>query len=316
MELYPLKFRPIYKERIWGGQCLREVFGKDIPVHARIGESWELADLPDDKSEVANGPLKGQTLSRVLAAFGDAITGKPDYQPPFPLLIKFLDAQDNLSVQVHPDAQTCRRRGKGQPKTECWYIIDARPGAVIYKGLKPGTAKEKFARAIADGTCANYLVKVPVQAGECHFLPSGTCHAIGAGLFLAEIQQPSDTTYRVFDWNRLDPATGKKRQLHIEDALDSIHFGPSGEAATVQCVGRLVNADEFTMDKGHQTPTGEVLLTGRMKVLIILGGSGQIAGKAVAPVPFQKGDTLLIPAAFEGAMQFSEECHYLVVALR
>lgn len=315
MKLYPLKFRPIYKERIWGGQALREVFGKNLPVNTRIGESWELADLPDDKSEIVNGPLKGQTLNQVLSAFAAQITGKPDYQPPFPLLIKILDAQDILSVQVHPDADTCRRTGKGQPKTECWYIADARPGAVIYKGLKPGTTKGQFTRAIADGTCADYLVKVPVHAGECHFLPSGTCHAIGAGLLIIEIQQPSDTTYRVFDWNRIDAATGKARPLHIQDALESIHFDSSGDKLTVQTVGRLADADEFKVDKGHQAADCEVLLTGRMKAMSILNGSGQITGEGIEPVSFHKGDTLLVPAAFEGVMQFKTECFYLTASL-
>ena len=209
MNIYPLKFRPIFKERIWGGQQLKKVFGKNLPTDVKIGESWELADLPDDKSEVVNGPLAGRTIDQVIAEFGVAVTGKDNYQPPLPLLIKILDAQDVLSVQVHPDAATCERMEKGDPKTECWYIIDAKPKAVIYKGLKPGTTRQQFSDAVANGTCEDYLVKIPVAVGECHFLPSGTCHAIGAGLLIAEIQQPSDTTYRVFDWNRVDPATGQ-----------------------------------------------------------------------------------------------------------
>jgi mannose-6-phosphate isomerase len=254
MNLYPLKFRPIFKERIWGGQRLREVFGKDLPAGAKIGESWELADVGEDKSEIVNGPLAGKTIDVVLAESGPAVTGNESYQPPFPLLIKILDAQDILSVQVHPDAETCRRTGKGEPKTECWYIIDAQPGAVIYKGLKPGTTKEQFAQAIKDGTCADYLVKVPGNAGECHFLPSGTCHSIGAGLLIAEIQQPSDTTYRVFDWNRTDPATGKGRPLHIAEALEAIHFDSTGEDLSVKTTGRLVDADEFKIDKGPDHP--------------------------------------------------------------
>ena len=315
MKLYPLKFKPIFKERIWGGQRLREVFGKDLPANAKIGESWELADLPEDKSEIINGPLAGQTIDRVLADFGAAVTGKSDYQPPLPLLIKILDAQDVLSVQVHPDAATCKRTGKGDPKTECWYIIDAAPAAVIYKGLKPGTTREQFAESIKNGGCEAYLMKVPVRAGECHFLPSGTCHAIGAGLLIAEIQQPSDTTYRVYDWNRVDPATGHGRQLHIEDALESIHFDATGDNLSVNTVGRLVDADEFKVDKGHQTAGCEVLLGQQMKVLMILNGAGQITAQDTEPVAFNKGDCLLVPAAFEGVMTFSEECEYLVATV-
>ena len=315
MNVYPLKFKPLFKERIWGGQQLRSFFGKDLPAETAIGESWELADLPEDRSEIVNGPLAGKTIDQVIAQFGPAITGIGNYQPPFPLLIKILDAQDVLSVQVHPDAETCERTDKGDPKTECWYIIDAQPGAVIYKCLKPGTTKEQFAKAIEDGTCADYLVKVPVKVGECHFLPSGTCHAIGAGLLIAEIQQPSDTTYRVFDWNRLDPATGKSRQLHVADAMEAIHFNSSGDNLSVETQGRLVDADEFKVDKGHQMPGGEVLLTGQMKVLMILSGRGQIVSEQTETMEFGKGDTLLIPAAFEGVMQFDEPCEYLTATV-
>lgn len=315
MKLYPLKFKPLFKERIWGGQQLKAVFGKDLPADEKIGESWELADLPDDKSQVVNGPLAGQTIDQVIATYGTAITGKADYQPPFPLLIKILDAQDDLSVQVHPDAALCAKSGKGDPKTECWYMIDVAPGAAIYKGLKPGTTQEQFAEAIENGTCADLLERVPVTVGECHFLPSGTCHAIGAGLLIAEIQQPSDTTYRVFDWNRVDPKTGQGRQLHVEDALESIHFDPSGDNLSVESNGRLVDADEFKVDKGHQSAGCETLLSGQMKVLVILTGSGRIIAEEVEPTPFAKGDCLLIPAAFEGAMQFDADCEYLVTTV-
>jgi len=315
VKIYPLKFRPFIKERIWDGRKNGEFFGKSLPQDLKIGESWELADLPNDKSEITNGTLAGRTIDQVIAEFGVSITGKDDYQPPLPFLIKILDAQDVLSVQVHPDVKTCQRTGKGDPKTECWYIINAEPGAVIYKGLKSGTTKQKFAEAIANGTCEEHLIKVPVQVGECHFLPSGTCHAIGAGLLIAEIQQPSDTTYRVYDWNRVDPATGQERQLHIEDALECIHFDPTGDNLSVETTGRLVDADEFKVDKGHQVPGAEVLLTKQMKVLLILSGSGQIVAENVEPVDFEKGDCLLVPAAFKGVIQFAAECEYLVASV-
>lgn len=310
-----MKFEPILKERIWGGRRLRDLFGKKVPENTRIGESWELADLPEGKSIITNGLLKGQSIDQALTAYSRQITGKPKYAPPFPLLIKFLDAQDVLSVQVHPDAETCKRIGNCKPKTECWYIVEAAAGAVIYKGLQPGTTREQFAAAIADGTCEKYLVKVPVRVGECHFLPSGTCHAIGAGLMIAEIQQPSDTTYRVFDWNRVDPQTGKGRTLHVDKALESIHFDPSGDRLTVESVGRLVDAEEFKVDKGHQAASLQVLLTGSMKVLIILSGSGSIESAGTEPVRFDKGDTLLIPAEYEGVMHIGSNCQYLTVTV-
>jgi mannose-6-phosphate isomerase len=315
MKPYPLKFEPIFKERIWGGQALMTMFGKELPAGAKIGESWELADLPDDKSKIVNGPLAGETINTAIEKFGAAITGRSDYKPPFPLLIKILDAQDILSVQVHPDPETCKRTDKGDPKTECWYIIDAADGAVIYKGLKRGVAKEAFAQSIKEGNCDQLLEKVHVKKGECHFLPAGTCHAIGAGLLIAEIQTPSDTTYRVFDWNRVDEA-GRSRQLHIEDALESIHFDPAGDDLSVRTVGRLVDSKVFKVDKGHQTPGCEVLLSaGQMKVVMVITGEGCITAQATEAVDFRNGDTVLIPAAFEGVMQFASDTEYLTITV-
>jgi len=315
MKMYPFKFKPLYKERIWGGRKLREVFNKDIPAGAKIGESWELADLPDDKSVIANGELAGQTLAAAIEKYPKQITGDKKFSGPFPLLIKILDAEDILSVQVHPDPQTCRRMGKGRPKTECWYIISAAPGAVIYKGLKKGVSREAFAKSIEKGGVAEMLAKVPVEAGQCHFLPAGTPHSIGAGLLIAEIQTPSDTTYRVFDFNRVDD-TGKARELHIEEALESIHFGAAAKELAVTTVGRLVDCEYFKVDKRHQAKNCELLLSaGKMKTLIILSGSGTIEDAERNPVEFVAGDTLLVPAAYEGAVRFRAETHYLVVTI-
>ena len=314
VKAYPLKFRPIYKQRIWGGQKLREVFEKDLPAGEKIGESWELADLPEDKSVIANGELAGQALQSAIEKYPKEITGEENFQETFPLLIKFLDAQDILSVQVHPDPDTCRRMGRGQPKTECWYIISTEPGAVIYKGLKEGVTKEQFAEAIEKGSVADMLVKIPVEVGQCHFLPSGTTHAIGAGLLIAEIQMPSDTTYRVFDWNRLDNAS-KSRELHIEEALESIHFDSSGDNLSVTKMGRLVDSEYFKVDKGHQNKSCELLISsGQMKTLIFISGFGTITGAGIE-VGFAAGDTLLIPAIYEGVMRFAEDTQYLTVTI-
>jgi len=316
MEIYPYAFEPIFKERIWGGRKLEQVFGKPLPPDAGIGESWELADLPHDKSRIANGPLTGMTLAEAIERHTTAITGTTDYKPPFPLLIKLLDATDTLSVQVHPDAEACRRMGKGEPKTECWYIVAAEPGSFIYKGLIKGTTRKTFAAAIADGTCAEYLNKVLVQPGECHFLPAGTPPAIGPGLVIAEVQQPSDTTYRVFDWNRVDPATGKGRPLHLAEALESIHFDAAGDDLSVRKLGRLVDSQAFRIDKGHQKTGCEILLTsGKMKVLVFVAGAGRIRNDRTVQVDFRKGHTVLLPAAFEGTAAFAEDTEYLVVEL-
>jgi len=315
MKTYPLKFRPIYKQRIWGGQRLREVFGKELPPGEKIGESWELADLPEDKSVIANGELAGRTLRSAIEQYPKEITGDENFALPFPLLIKILDAEDVLSVQVHPDPDTCQRMGKGEPKTECWYIIAAEPGAVIYKGLKKGVTKEKFAEAIEKGTVAETLVKVLVRAGECHFLPAGTAHAIGPGLLIAEIQTPSDTTYRVFDWNRLDDA-GNARELHIAEALESINFDQSSDELFVTTIGLLADCEYFTINRGHQGKGCELLLApGKMKTLIMLSGCGTILGTEGDIVKFRAGDCLLIPAAYKGAVHFAEDTQYLTVTL-
>ena len=315
MKVYPLKFRPIYKQRIWGGQKLREVFGKDLPPDQLIGESWELSDLPQDKSIIANGELKGQTLISAINRYPVEITGEPYFEGPFPLLIKFLDAHDFLSVQVHPDEQTVERLGQGQPKTECWYIISVEPDAVIYKGLKKGVTKSQFAEAIEKGNVADLLARLPVEAGQCHFLPAGTAHAIGPGLVITEIQLPSDTTYRIFDWNRVDQ-TGRPRELHIEQALESIHFNMSEDELPVTTIGRLLNCRYFIIDKGHQAKSCEVLLSpGEIRVLIILTGSGTILGTDGYNVEFKAGECLLIPAAYEGAMRFADNSEYLTVTI-
>jgi mannose-6-phosphate isomerase len=271
--------------------------------------------LPDDKSVISNGELASQTLGSVIQKYPKEITGDENFSGPFPLLIKFLDAEDILSVQVHPDEQTCERLGKGEPKTECWYIIAAEPGAVIYKGLKKGVSKDTFAEAIRQGSVADLLNKVPVEVGQCHFLPAGTAHSIGAGLLIAEIQTPSDTTYRVFDFNRVDN-TGKPRQLHIEEALESIHFNASGDSLPVTTTGRLVDCEYFKADKGHQAENCELLLSaGKMKTMVILTGSGTILGTEGNPVEFKAGDCLLVPAVYEGAIRFAADTEYLTVTI-
>ena len=315
MNVYPLRSVPVFKERIWGGQRLREVFGKELPAGQRIGESWEIADLPEGKSTVGNGPLRGRTLGEVVGRYGEQTTGAKDFPTPFPLLIKFIDAQDVLSVQVHPDLDTCRRMGKGRPKIECWYIIQAEPGAVIYKGLKMGVTKEQFVRAIETQDVASLLAAVPVKAGECHYLPAGIVHALSAGLLLAEVQTPSDTTYRVFDWNRVDEH-GRPRALHIAEAIESIHFDITSDKLPATTVGRLVDSEHFKVDKGHQCGNCELFLgRGLMRTLIFITGGGAILSKDAEAVEFRAGDCLLIPAAFEGAVKFARDTEYLTVTI-
>jgi mannose-6-phosphate isomerase len=313
MKMYPMQCRPLFKPRIWGGQKLREVFGKALPPLQKIGESWELSGLPEDTTIIENGVFSGQNLNAILSIHSKAITGREAMSGVFPLLIKFIDAQDVLSVQVHPDAAACRRTGQGAPKTECWYIVRADPGAVIYKGLKSGTTRRQFEQAVKNGTSDQLMNKVQVRPGECHFIPPGVCHAIGAGLLIAEIQQPSDTTYRVFDWNRVDAQTGKSRQLHVEQALESINFDLPQDVLIVNSIGRLVDVPEFSVDKGHQAANCEVFCkAGIMKAVIFLSGSGVFQGRGIDNVAFRSGDTILLPAEFEGVLRFQQESEYLI----
>ena len=315
MKPYPMKCVPIFKERIWGGRTLQTAFGKPLPADAKIGESWELADLPHDKTVIANGPFEGRTVADVTQEYPQQIAGTFDFPSPFPLLVKLLDAQDILSVQVHPDAETCRRMGRGEPKTECWYVIDAQPGAVIYKGLKEKVTPEQFARAIENSTTADLLAKIPVERGQCHFLPAGTAHAIGGGLLIAEIQTPSDTTYRIYDWGRVDH-TGRPRQLHIDEALQSIHFDVTADRLPVTTVGRLVDCEHFKVDKGHRSKGTELLLArGRMRTLIVLSGGGTIESQQAEPVDFVAGDCQVSPAAYAGAVAFGGDTEYQTVML-
>lgn len=314
MNLYPLKFKSIYKELIWGGYKLRNILGKDFPADKKIGESWELADLPNDKTVIINGDFAGKTITDILQKYPEELTGKKNYKPPFGLLIKFIDAADVLSVQVHPDSEAVKRLKTGSPKTECWYIIDAEPNACIYKGLKAGTTKQQFAQSIKEGGCAELLNKVQVKPGQCHFLPAGTVHAIGAGILIAEIQTPSNTTFRVFDWNRLQD--GKPRQLHIAQALESIHFDQKAEGLPIATTGRIVDTEFFKVDKiTAQANTSSQISEGIMKVIIIIKGSGQIKSGDSQAVDFSKGQTILLPATLTGEMLFDSFTEYLLTTL-
>jgi mannose-6-phosphate isomerase len=222
--LYPLIFKPIFKERVWGGRAIERLYGKNLPPGVPIGESWEISDRPGDASVIANGPLAGKDLRWLMEHHERKLLGNAkSANGRFPLLIKILDAQEKLSLQVHPPADKAAEL-KGEPKTEAWYIADAAPGAELYVGLKRGVTRAEFEHKIKTGAVAECFHRVPVKAGDTMFLPSGRVHAIGAGLVIFEIQQNSDTTYRVFDWNRVG-LDGKPRDLHVAESLASIDFG-------------------------------------------------------------------------------------------
>lgn len=221
--LYPLTFQPLLKERVWGGRKLETLFHKPLPPGKLIGESWEISDRPGDISVIANGPLAGRDLRWLMEHHGEELLGEATaLAGRFPLLVKILDAQEKLSLQVHPPAHLAAQLG-GEPKTEMWYFVATEPGAEIFAGLKRGVTRAEFARKISDGTVADCFHRLPVHRGDAMFLPSGRVHAIGGGSVIFEIQQNSDTTYRVFDWNRVG-LDGKPRELHVEQSLASIDF--------------------------------------------------------------------------------------------
>jgi mannose-6-phosphate isomerase len=307
--LYPLTFQPILKERIWGGRNLLSLYGKSLPHGMRIGESWEISDRPGDESVIARGPLRGKTLHWLLQEQPAALLGpRPQMPERFPLLIKIIDAQETLSLQVHPPASLAGSLG-GEPKTEMWYVAQAAPGAELFVGLKKGVTRAEFESKLASQTVAECFHRVPVKAGDAMFLPSGRVHALGANTIIFEIQQNSDTTYRVFDWNRVDDQ-GKARELHVEKSLASIDFDdfepallPSRiSAAPVGTVRPLVKNELFEVDLRHLTAgLSAPLPAGRMEIIGVTEGhlSVEAGGDAVDLGP---GQFCLVPAQCPQAM--------------
>lgn len=302
--LYPLLFQPIFKERVWGGRNIERLYQKPLPAGKPIGESWEISDRPEGVSIIANGPLAGKDLRWLMEQYGPEIVGsaaKPEGR--FPLLIKILDAQETLSVQVHPPGPIAQQLG-GEPKTEMWYITDAAPGAELFAGLKAGTTRDNFERSIASGTVADLLHRVPVKADDVMFLPSGRIHAIGAGNVIFEIQQNSDTTYRVFDWNRVG-LDGKPRELHVAESLASIDFNDYEPGLIASKLSRnatfaeryLVHDPLFTVD-GCQVKRGQRfhLSCEIAQVLCIIRGRISVTYKETSLV-LKPGDFCLLPAS-------------------
>ena len=223
LPMQPITFKPIYMERVWGGRELERVYHRHLPdPNVPIGESWEIVDREQEQSVVDEGPLAGISLGELWANDRELIFGTGLHQPRFPILIKILDAREDLSIQVHPPAHLAPSLD-GEPKTEMWYIADCDPGAKLYVGLKNGVTRDAFENAISDGTVADQVHAITPKPGDSIFIASGRLHAIGAGFLIHEIQQNSDTTYRVFDWNRLG-LDGKPRDLHVAESLASIDF--------------------------------------------------------------------------------------------
>ncbi|MEI8064289.1 MAG: type I phosphomannose isomerase catalytic subunit [Verrucomicrobiota bacterium] len=307
--LYPYKFKSILVERLWGGAALAR-YGKAIPAGKRIGESWEISDRADAQSIVANGPDACQSLQQLIQQHGALLLGTNCRSNRFPLLIKLLDARDRLSLQVHPPATVAAQLG-GEPKTEMWYILDATPDATLIAGLRRGVTRQQFEAAIKQGGPAFQACfhQFPVYAGDAMFVPSGRLHAIGAGLVIAEIQQNSDTTYRVYDWDRMDD-DGKPRALHIRESLTSIDFNdfePALATLPIKCADFVVEQLDVTSKA-----------TGRCdgKSFQVLGGiTGEITIKAgIFTEQLRPGEFVLLPAAL-GNHELTGNAHLLRVSL-
>ena len=279
-------------ERMWGGRRLESDFGKKLPPNTCIGESWEIVDRPEAQSIVANSPLKGKTLHELWKQNQHDIFGDVPETPRFPLLIKLLDAQERLSLQVHPPEEVAAKLG-GEPKTEFWYVAAADPGAELFLGFRELIRREQFKRALGKGTVVTCVQKIRVKAGDAMFLPAGRLHAVGGGNLLVEIQQNSDTTYRVFDWNRVD-ATGKARQLHLDQALQCIDFTDVGPHLIEPKGEVLIKHERFEIEKWNLDSSRGIAPLGQFAIVCCLTGSLRCAGVDLAP-----GEFFLVPAALE-----------------
>jgi mannose-6-phosphate isomerase len=300
-ELPLLRFNPILREYVWGGRRLGTDLGKPIGDGPRYAESWEVVDHGADQSAIASGPLAGRTLHELVTQHSSALFGRHHPRRQFPLLLKFLDCHQTLSVQVHPnDEQAAKLDPPDLGKTEAWVVLTAEPGSKIYAGLKPGVDRHTLEQALTNGTCEDCLHQFEPRAGDCVLIEAGTVHALGAGLLIAEIQQASDTTYRLFDWNRVD-RDGKPRQLHIQQALDVTDYarGPVNAivpAATSDSeIERLVRCDKFTLDRLRLSASHSLSDDNRFHILAVVEGAISVSTNNDS-CNLARGGTTLVPA--------------------
>jgi mannose-6-phosphate isomerase len=298
--LYPLTFQPLFKRYLWGGRRLGSVLGKPTGEGDDYAESWEIADHASGQSIVASGPLAGISLHELVTTRGSELFGHHDPQVRFPLIFKFLDCQRDLSVQVHPtDAAAALLVPPDFGKTEAWVILDATPGSRVYAGLRSGCNRPSLAAAIRDNRTEHCLHSFEPRPGDCLFIPAGTVHALGAGLVVAEIQQASDTTYRLYDWGRVD-AAGKPRNLHIDEGLAAVDFSaievtPQKPQSTDRPhVERLAACDKFVLDRWTLAADQAIGGDERFHIVSVLEGELALAGRF--EITLRKGQTALIPA--------------------
>lgn len=301
--MQPLKFKPIFMERIWGGDVLKTKYGFNVPDGKKIGELWCISDNKTAVSEVDGGIYDGVKLSVLANKHGDELYGEGKSYDRFPLLIKIIDANDKLSVQVHPDDDYAYYHENGDiGKTEMWYIIDAKPGATLICGLKEGTTKEQFKSLLEKESLEDCLNEIEVRRGDVVYIPSGMVHAIGEGILICEIQQNSDLTYRVYDYNRVDD-NGNKRELHIDKALDVIDFNlksdkivPEYKNISGGSIANVVQSKYFKTDVIHVESTVDMETNGTFNTLVMVEGEGKILYED-GEVDLKSGESLLIPAA-------------------
>lgn len=298
--LYPFRFRPMFRRYIWGGTRLGSSLGKAVGADP-CAESWEICDHGPDQSLVEFGPLAGTSLGELVGTRGTELLGRHHPQSRFPLLVKFLDAAEMLSVQVHPDdARAARLTPPDLGKTEAWVVLETEPAGLIYAGLKPGVDRDDLETSIREGTCQECLHSFHPAVNDCIFLEAGTPHTFGGGVLVAEVQQASDVTHRLFDWNRLGP-DGKPRPLHVELGLDAINYerGPVSPQKPVPTdrpeVTRLVDCDRFVLDRWDLQTPQSIGGDYRCHIIIVVQGNLRIEGDpCLAPV--QRGSTALLPA--------------------
>ena len=314
--MYPLQFRPTFRDYLWGGRRLQEVLGKQLPEGPHWAESWEIVDHGADQSIVSNGPLSGTTLGELTRTYGNSLLGPDAPQDRFPLLFKFLDCCQDLSLQVHPDdAGGAKLAPPDRGKTEAWVILDADPGAKLWAGLRQGVQRQDVEQAISDDRLVDLLHVIEPRTGDCIFVPAGVPHALGQGLLVAEIQQASNTTFRLFDWNRVGP-DGKPRALHIQQGLDAIDYqqGPrcvqspqhEGEGAEL-----LVACDKFELRRWSGATPRALGTTDRFQILAVLAGNVDVQDAG----SLQKGQTLLNPAECTTPLKPSADAVMLVMNL-
>jgi mannose-6-phosphate isomerase len=305
ISLYPLRFEPIYQYRLWGGRRLADLLSAPLPGDGPVGEAWILSDRDDHSSLVASGVFEGQTLTQLLKRFPEQMLGKwAGRFPRFPLLLKFLDVRDTLSVQVHPSDQQTRYLPAGETgKTEAWVVLTAGPESRVYAGLQPGCTPNKLRMAIANQTPAEHLASFTPRPGDGVFIPAGTIHALGGDVVVFEVQENSDVTFRLYDWGHVDAETGQHRPLQVDQALACIDFLQGAVGPVVPVVEemgsvlreRLFRCEQFGLWRLRGTSPFPVGSPGEPRVLVCLAGEGELECHG-AQYGFTRGNVLFLPA--------------------